>query len=43
MAAAYMGHSPTIHWNLYNKWISAEQHAQEYERQMQRPDRPLAP
>ncbi|MGB3493915.1 MAG: hypothetical protein WBA57_14390 [Elainellaceae cyanobacterium] len=42
-AAAYMGHAPTVHWNLYNRWISDEQHAQEFERQMNRSDRPMAP
>ncbi|MCC5622699.1 hypothetical protein [Nostoc sp. CHAB 5715] len=20
--AGWMGHSPTVHWNTYNKWIS---------------------
>lgn len=25
--AAWMGHSPTVHWNTYNRWISQEEHA----------------
>ena len=27
-AAAWMGHSPTMHLNTYNKWISQKQHAE---------------
>lgn len=43
VAAALMGHSPTVHWNQYNRWISEDQHTQEFERQMHRIDRPQAP
>jgi integrase len=42
VAAALMGHSPTVHWNLYNRWISEDLHIQEFERQVKRPDRPQA-
>ncbi|MEH1780903.1 MAG: integrase [Nostoc sp.] len=30
--AAWLGHSPTIHWNTYNKWISEVEHAKVFER-----------
>ncbi|MBN3951898.1 MAG: integrase [Nostoc sp. NMS7] len=29
--AAWMGHSPTVHWNTYNKWISQVEHAKVFE------------
>jgi integrase len=29
--AAWMGHSPTVHWNTYNKWISEVEHAKVFE------------
>ncbi len=29
--AAWMGHSPTVHWNTYNKWISQTEHAKVFQ------------
>ncbi len=29
--AAWMGHSPTVHWNTYNRWISEVEHAKVFE------------
>ena len=29
--AAWMGHSPVVHWNTYNKWISQDEHAKVFE------------
>ncbi|WP_229550643.1 hypothetical protein [Nostoc sp. CHAB 5836] len=29
--AAWMGHSPTVHWNTYNKWISQVEHAKVFD------------
>ncbi|MCC5636372.1 integrase [Nostoc sp. CHAB 5844] len=29
--AAWMGHSPTVHWNTYNRWISQGEHAKVFE------------
>lgn len=29
--AAWMGHSPTVHWNTYNRWVSAIEHAKVFE------------
>lgn len=43
VAAAYMGHSPTVHWQTYNRWISQEQHQRVYEEILQNQNRPQAP
>ncbi|BAS56832.1 site-specific recombinase, phage integrase family protein [Leptolyngbya boryana NIES-2135] len=43
VAAAYMGHSPTIHWQTYNRWISKEQHQQVYDDVLRDEDRPKPP
>lgn len=43
VAAAYMGHSPTIHWQAYNRWISKEQHQQVYDDVLKNEDRPKPP
>ncbi len=29
--AAWMGHSPAVHWSTYNKWISQVEHAKVFE------------
>ncbi|MBD2019217.1 site-specific integrase [Leptolyngbya sp. FACHB-36] len=43
VAAAYMGHSPTLHWETYNRWISQEQHQRVYEGVLLDENRPKAP
>ncbi|MGG6241554.1 hypothetical protein ACQ4N7_23255 [Nodosilinea sp. AN01ver1] len=43
IAAAFMGHSPTVHWNRYNRWISEKQHADVFQSRIQDKDRPIAP
>ncbi|NJO73289.1 MAG: hypothetical protein HC833_05670 [Leptolyngbyaceae cyanobacterium RM1_406_9] len=43
VAAAYMGHSPTVHWQTYNRWISQEQHQRVYAEVLQNQNRPKAP
>ncbi|WP_204140307.1 hypothetical protein [Halomicronema sp. CCY15110] len=41
--AAWMGHSPTVHLNLYNRWISGAQQQQQYQQFLDRTDGPSAP
>lgn len=43
VAAAYMGHSPTVHWNTYNRWIRQDQHQRVYEEVLRNEDRPRSP
>jgi len=43
VAAAYMGHSPTVHWQTYNRWISQEQHQRVYEEVLLNQSRPTSP
>lgn len=43
VAAAYMGHSPTVHWQTYNRWISQEQHHRVYKDVLLDDLRPQAP
>ncbi|NJL21202.1 MAG: hypothetical protein HC895_10880 [Leptolyngbyaceae cyanobacterium SM1_3_5] len=43
VAAAFMGHSPTVHWQTYNRWISQELHQRVYDGVLQNLDRPLSP
>ncbi|MBD2020871.1 integrase [Leptolyngbya sp. FACHB-36] len=43
IAAKEMGHSPTIHWNTYQRWISRQEQDRVYAEAMADPDRPQAP
>ncbi len=43
VAAALMGHSPTVHWQTYNRWINQEQHQRVYDGVLQDQGRPKAP
>lgn len=36
VAAAWMGHSPEVHWRTYNRWISEQQHQTVFEEVMSR-------
>jgi integrase len=43
VAAALMGHSPTVHWQTYNRWINQEHHQRVYEEVLRSVNRPKAP
>jgi integrase len=43
IAAKEMGHSPVVHWNTYQRWISGAEQDKVYAEVMERPDRPQAP
>jgi integrase len=40
VAASFMGHSPTIHWQTYNRWISEDQYQRIYEDVLRSSNRP---
>lgn len=43
IAAAYMGHSPTVHWQTYNRWIRKDQHQRVYDEILKDETRPKSP